>query len=57
MSLVCANTLQIFTAYMAGARFDIAYTQAKQDIGKLLGRSNATAQVTEVHETLAKSEL
>jgi farnesyl-diphosphate farnesyltransferase len=52
-----ANTWQIFTAWMAGARFDIAYTQAKLEFGKFFGNGNAVAQVTEVHETLDKSEL
>ncbi|EDU50381.1 ERG9 Phytoene squalene synthetase [Pyrenophora tritici-repentis] len=47
-------------AWLAGARFDIAYSQFKTEFGKLMslaGLDNGTAQVTEVHETLVKSEL
>jgi farnesyl-diphosphate farnesyltransferase len=51
---VHANYLQLFVAYLAGARFDIAYYQAKEQFGQLLGwgASNATkiAEVTKVVE-------
>ncbi|KAH5477858.1 squalene synthase [Parastagonospora nodorum] len=44
----------LFVAYLAGARFDIAYYQAKEQFGQLLGwgASNATkiAEVTKVVE-------
>ena len=42
-----SNMIQIFVAYLAGARFDIAYYQFKEQIGELLGwsASNATAAV------------
>lgn len=38
---------QLFVAWMAGARFDIAYYQFKQQMGELLGygSSNATKAV------------
>jgi hypothetical protein len=45
---------QLFVAWMAGARFDIAYYQFKEQMGGLLGwtTSNATkiAEVTKVVE-------
>jgi hypothetical protein len=45
---------QLFVAWMAGARFDIAYYQFKEQLGGLLGwgTSNATkiAEVTKVVE-------
>ncbi|RMZ72095.1 squalene synthetase [Pyrenophora seminiperda CCB06] len=47
-------------AWLAGARFDIAFSQFKTEFGKLMsfaGLDNSTVQVTEVHETLLKSEL
>jgi hypothetical protein len=56
-----ADTFQLFCAWLAGARFDIAYTQFKSEFGKLMGvlgfDNNIPAQITEVHETLNKSEL
>jgi farnesyl-diphosphate farnesyltransferase len=52
-----ANLFQLFVAYLAGARFDMAYAQFKIEFSKLLGYGSAPAQVTEVHETLGKSEL
>jgi farnesyl-diphosphate farnesyltransferase len=60
--LILANAHQLFVAWLAGARFDIAYTQFKHEIGNLVGfmTGNGTvpAQVTEVvHETIEKSEL
>jgi farnesyl-diphosphate farnesyltransferase len=60
--LMLTNAHQLFVAWLAGARFDIAYTQFKHEIGNLVGfmTGNGTvpAQVTEVvHETIEKSEL
>jgi farnesyl-diphosphate farnesyltransferase len=58
--LALANMYQLFVAYLAGARFDIAYTQFKHEMGNLVGfmTGSAPAQVTEVvQETLEKSEL
>jgi hypothetical protein len=55
-----ANDLQLFVAWLAGARFDIAYTQFKLEFGKLMGvmgLDKTPEVVTEVHETLNKSEL
>jgi farnesyl-diphosphate farnesyltransferase len=47
---------QLFVAWMAGARFDIAYYKAKEQIGELMGwgASNATkiAEVTKVVEAV-----
>jgi len=57
---ISANSFQLGIAWLAGARFDIAFTQFKSEFGKLMslaGLDNGTAQVTEVHETLIKSEL
>lgn len=54
------NLFQLGIAWLAGARFDIAFSQFKSEFGKLMslaGLDNGTAQVTEVHETLIKSEL
>jgi farnesyl-diphosphate farnesyltransferase len=50
---------QIFIAWLAGARFDIAYSEAKQQLGELLGwvAPKAVEAVTEVHVTSGKSEL
>ncbi|CAN9149034.1 unnamed protein product [Alternaria alternata] len=50
----------LFVAWLAGARFDIAYTQFKLEFGKLMGvmgLDKTPEVVTEVHETLNKSEL
>lgn len=55
-----ANFYQLGIAWLAGARFDIAWSQARQDISKVLnmGASQAPAQVTQVLETVVeKSEL
>lgn len=55
-----ANKVQLFVAWLAGARFDIAYTQFKLEFGKLMGvmgLDKTPEVVTEVHETLNKSEL
>lgn len=58
-TVLVMTSLMLFIAYLAGARFDIAWSQAKTDIGKLLGgaASTAPAQVTKVLETVEKSEL
>ena len=42
---------------MAGARFDIAYYQFKEQIGELFGSSPQPAQVTQVHVKAGHSEL
>jgi farnesyl-diphosphate farnesyltransferase len=58
--LILANEHQLFVAYLAGARFDIAYTQFKHEFGNLVSfmTGSAPAQATEiVQETLEKSEL
>ena len=55
-----ANMYQLFVAYLAGARFDIAYTQFKHEMGNLVGfmTGSAPAQITEaVQEVVEKSEL
>ncbi|KAF1832728.1 farnesyl-diphosphate farnesyl transferas-like protein [Decorospora gaudefroyi] len=50
--------IMLFAAWLAGARFDIAYEQSKRELGNLFGFGRTPpAQVTEVHETLGKSEL
>jgi farnesyl-diphosphate farnesyltransferase len=52
--------IMLFVAWLAGARFDIAYTQFKLEFGKLMGvmgLDKTPEVVTEVHETLNKSEL
>ncbi|EUC47679.1 hypothetical protein COCMIDRAFT_89307 [Bipolaris oryzae ATCC 44560] len=58
-TVLVMTSLMLFIAYLAGARFDIAWSQAKTDLGKLLGgaASTAPAQVTKVLETVEKSEL
>lgn len=35
--MVRANRLQLVIAWLAGARFDIAYYQAKEQLGQLFG--------------------
>lgn len=62
LQLLHADFFQLFVAWMAGARFDIAYYQAKEQIGELLGygAANVTkvAEVTKVVEAApAHSEL
>ena len=53
-----ANLPQIFVAWLAGARFDIAYVEAKKSFGELMGSGpKAVETVTEVHVTSGKSEL
>jgi len=50
----------LFVAWLCGARFDIAYEQFKMEFGKLMGvmgLDKTPQPVTEVHETLNKSEL
>jgi farnesyl-diphosphate farnesyltransferase len=52
--------IMLFIAWLFGARFDIAYTQFKLEFGKLMGvmgLDKTPEVVTEVHETLNKSEL
>ncbi|EMD89916.1 hypothetical protein COCC4DRAFT_158318 [Bipolaris maydis ATCC 48331] len=58
-TVLVMTSLMLFIAHLAGARFDIAWSQAKTDLGKLLGgaASTAPAQVTKVLETVEKSEL
>lgn len=49
---------QLFVAWMAGARFDIAYYEFKQQFGELVGFAKGVpAQVTEVHVNSGHSEL
>ena len=47
---------QLFVAWMAGARFDIAYYQAKEQLGQLLGygaaNASKVAEVTKVVEAV-----
>jgi farnesyl-diphosphate farnesyltransferase len=60
LSRTSADDLQLFIAWLFGARFDIAYTQFKLEFGKLMGvmgLDKTPEVVTEVHETLNKSEL
>jgi farnesyl-diphosphate farnesyltransferase len=62
MFSILANVYQLFVAYLAGARFDIAYTQFKHEFGNLVGfmggNASTPAQVTEVvQEVVEKSEL
>jgi farnesyl-diphosphate farnesyltransferase len=60
LCLILANAHQLFVAYLAGARFDIAYNQFKHELGNLVSfmTGSAPAQVTEViQETIEKSEL
>jgi farnesyl-diphosphate farnesyltransferase len=53
-----ANSPQVFVAWLAGARFDIAYVEAKKQFGELLGWGpKAVETVTEVHVASGKSEL
>ncbi|CAO2657526.1 Nn.00g036520.m01.CDS01 [Neocucurbitaria sp. VM-36] len=47
----------LFVAWLAGARFDIAYYQFKEQLGDLLGTNTQPAQVTEVHVASGHSEL
>ncbi|KAF1841876.1 farnesyl-diphosphate farnesyl transferas-like protein [Cucurbitaria berberidis CBS 394.84] len=47
----------LFIAWIAGARFDIAYYQLKEQLGDLLGTNSKPAQVTEVHVASGHSEL
>ncbi|KAJ4374001.1 bifunctional farnesyl-diphosphate farnesyltransferase/squalene synthase [Neocucurbitaria cava] len=47
----------LFVAWLAGARFDIAYYQFKEQMGELLGYNTKPAQVTEVHVASDHSEL
>ncbi|KNG47342.1 squalene synthetase [Stemphylium lycopersici] len=57
-TVLAMTGLMIFVAWLAGARFDIAWSQAKLDIGKLLNAGKKVpAEVTEVYETMEKSEL
>ncbi|EOA81366.1 bifunctional farnesyl-diphosphate farnesyltransferase/squalene synthase [Exserohilum turcicum] len=59
-TVLVMTTLMLGIAWLAGARFDIAWSQARQDISKVLnmGASQAPAQVTQVLETVVeKSEL
>lgn len=52
------TAIMMFVAWLAGARFDIAYAQFKVEFGRLIGfMTGAPEQVIEVHETLSKSEL
>lgn len=49
---------QLFVAWVAGARFDIAYYELKQQISELFGStSSIPAQVTEVLVKTDHSEL
>ena len=52
-----ANSLQMFIAWLAGARFDIIGAQFKEQMGDLLGMNSEPAQVTKVHVTSDHSEL
>ncbi|KAH7402480.1 farnesyl-diphosphate farnesyl transferase-like protein [Pyrenochaeta sp. MPI-SDFR-AT-0127] len=47
----------LFVAWMAGARFDIAWYQFKEQLGQLLGTNTKPAQVTEVHVAAGHGEL
>lgn len=47
----------LFVAWMAGARFDIAYYQMKEQVGQLLGKAAATPQVTAAKVVTEHSEL
>lgn len=49
--------IMLFVAYLAGARFDIAYHQFKAQMGQLLGFGGEPAQVTQVHVKSDHSEL
>ncbi|OAL56896.1 farnesyl-diphosphate farnesyl transferas-like protein [Pyrenochaeta sp. DS3sAY3a] len=49
--------LMLFIAWLAGARFDIAWVQFKEQLGQLLGTNSQPAQVTEAHVKVDHSEL
>lgn len=55
--MASANLKQLFIAWLAGARFDIAYVQFKEQLGQLLGTNTQPAQVTEAHVKVDHSEL
>ena len=46
---------QLFVAWMAGARFDIAYYQAKESLGEFFG--STPKAITEVKVEVDHSEL
>jgi len=49
---------QLFVAWMAGARFDIAYYEFKKQFGELVSfAKGAPAQVTQAHVDSGHSEL
>jgi hypothetical protein len=52
---VTANTCQLFVAWMAGARFDIAYYQAKSELSQLFGWS--TTNFTQIAEASKVAEV
>ncbi|KAF1942187.1 farnesyl-diphosphate farnesyl transferas-like protein [Clathrospora elynae] len=56
-TVIVITFIMLFVAWLAGARFDIAYYQFKEELGKLLGYNTGPAQVTEVHVASDKSEL
>lgn len=57
LSLGSADLLKLFIAWMAGARFDIAWTQLKQQLGQLLGYSTGPVEIADIHVPVAHKEL